>query len=125
MEYAYPTSCGTCASCNVEDATPECLLNPNVAINCDYRPEGCPFNNGWIPVMDHLPELNEKVLVTAYGRVCYAQMISVDGNDGYPVFKLQDSLNEKTVLETISHGEYSKGRIDAWMKLPNPYKIND
>ena len=76
----------------------------------------------WIPVEEHFPEIGKRVLVTAYGRVCYAMMTSVDGNDGRPIFRLQDSLKEGVVCETVSHEPYSKGRIDAWMPLPEPYK---
>lgn len=76
----------------------------------------------WIPVSDRLPEVNQRVLVTSYGRVCYAMMISADGNSGYPVFKLQDSLNKKVVCETTVHSEFTTSRIKAWMPLPEPYK---
>jgi hypothetical protein len=76
----------------------------------------------WIPVSERLPEVNQKVLVTSYGRTCYAMMISIDGNNGYPVFRLQDSLKERVVCETTEHGEFTKGRITAWMPLPEPYK---
>lgn len=76
----------------------------------------------WIPVSEKLPEVNQRVLVTSYGRVCYAMMISADGNSGYPVFKLQDSLNEKVVCETTVHSEFTTSRITAWMPLPQPYK---
>lgn len=76
----------------------------------------------WIPVSERLPEVNQKVLVTSYGRTCYAMMISIDGNNGYPVFRLQDSLKERVVCETTEHGEFTKGRIKAWMPLPEPYK---
>ena len=76
----------------------------------------------WIPCTQELPELNKRILVTAYHRTCYGMMISRSGNGGFPIFRLQDSLNERTVSETISHGQYSQGRIDAWMPLPEPYK---
>jgi hypothetical protein len=76
----------------------------------------------WIPVSERLPEVNQRVLVTSYGRVCYAMMISADGNSGYPVFRLQDSLNERVVCETTVHSEFTTGRIVAWMPLPEPYK---
>lgn len=76
----------------------------------------------WIPVSERLPEVNQRVLVTSYSRVCYAMMISADGNSGYPVFKLQDSLNEKVVCETTVHSEWTTSRITAWMPLPQPYK---
>ena len=76
----------------------------------------------WIPVSEKLPEINQRVLVTSYGRVCYAMMTSADGNSGYPVFKLQDSLNEKVVCETTVHSEFTTSRIKAWMPLPQPYK---
>ena len=76
----------------------------------------------WIPVSEKLPEVNQRVLVTSYGRVCYATMISADGNSGHPVFKLQDSLNEKVVCETTVHNEFTTSRITAWMPLPEPYK---
>lgn len=78
----------------------------------------------WIPCSEELPEVNQKVLVTAYGRVCYAQRTQRTEN-GYPVFRLQDSLYEKTVLETVSHGPYNTGRIDAWMPLPEAYQIEE
>jgi len=76
----------------------------------------------WIPVSEKLPEVNKRVLVTAYGRVCYAMMTSVDGNSGYPVFRLQDSLNERVVCETTVHSEWTTSRIIAWMPLPKPYR---
>ena len=77
----------------------------------------------WIPVSEGLPEVNQRVLVTSYGRVCYAMMISADANSGHPVFKLQDSLNERVVCETTVHNEFTTSRIKAWMPLPEPYKI--
>ena len=76
----------------------------------------------WIPVSERLPEVNQRVLVTSYGRVCYAMMISADANSGHPVFKLQDSLNERVVCETTVHNEFTTSRIKAWMPLPEPYK---
>lgn len=76
----------------------------------------------WIPISESLPEVNQRVLVTSYGRVCYAMMISADGNSGHPVFKLQDSLNEKVVCETTVHNKFTTSRITAWMPLPEPYK---
>ena len=76
----------------------------------------------WIPVSEKLPEVNQRVLVTSYGRVCYAMMTSADGNSGYPIFRLQDSLNEKVVCETTVHSEFTTSRIIAWMPLPEPYK---
>ena len=76
----------------------------------------------WIPVSEKLPEVNQKVLVTSYGRVCYAMMTSVDGNSGYPIFRLQDSLNERVICETTVHSEWTTSRITAWMSLPQPYK---
>lgn len=81
----------------------------------------------WIPVERELPELNKPLLVTAYHRVCYAHMISKNGNYGYPVFRLHELKNSDRgwVQETISHEPYSKGRIDAWMyiDIPQPYKV--
>ena len=76
----------------------------------------------WIPVSERLPEINQRVLVTSYGRVCYAMMTSADGNSGYPIFRLQDSLNERVVCETTVHSEFTTSRITAWMPLPQPYK---
>lgn len=76
----------------------------------------------WIPVSEKLPEVNQRVLVTAYGRVCYAMMISADGNSGYPIFRLQDSLNERVICETTVHSEWTTSRIIAWMPLPVPYE---
>lgn len=76
----------------------------------------------WIPVSERLPEVNQRVLVTSYGRVCYAMMTSVDGNSGYPIFRLQDSLNERVICETTVHSEFTTSRITAWMPLPQPYK---
>lgn len=80
------------------------------------------YNGGWIPVSERLPEVNQRVLVTSYGRVCYAMMTSADGNSGHPVFRLQDSLNERVVCETTVHSEFTTSRIIAWMPLPQPYK---
>ena len=75
----------------------------------------------WIPVSERLPEVNQRVLVTSYGRVCYAMMTSADGNSGYPIFRLQDSLNERVICETTVHSEFTTSRITAWMPLPQPY----
>jgi len=80
-------------------------------------------SNKWIPVSERLPEVNQRVLVTSYGRVCYAMMTSVDGNSGYPIFRLQDSLNERVICETTVHSEWTTSRIIAWMPLPQPYMI--
>lgn len=76
----------------------------------------------WTPVSERLPEIGKKVLVTAYGRTCYAMMISADENYGYPIFRLQDSLKERTVCETTAHSDMTSSRITAWMPLPEPYK---
>ena len=80
----------------------------------------------WIPVSERLPELNKPLFVTAYHRVCYAHMISENGNYGYPVFRLHELKDSDRgwVQETISHEPYSMGRIDAWMyiDIPQPYK---
>ena len=76
----------------------------------------------WIPVSEKLPEVYQRVLVTSYGRVCYAMMISADGNSGYPIFRLQDSLNERVICETTVHSKFTTNRIKAWMPLPQPYK---
>ena len=76
----------------------------------------------WIPVSERLPKVNQKVLVTSYSRVCYAMMISADGNSGHPVFKLQDSLNERVTYETTVHNKFTTSRITAWMPLPKPYE---
>lgn len=80
------------------------------------------YNGGWIPISERLPEVNQRVLVTSYGRVCYAMMTSADGNSGHPIFRLQDSLNERVVCETTVHSEFTTSRIIAWMPLPEPYK---
>ena len=80
------------------------------------------FVGWWIPVSERLPEVNQRVLVTSYSRVCYAMMISADGNSGYPIFRLQDSLNERVICETTVHSEFTTSRIKAWMPLPEPYK---
>ena len=80
----------------------------------------------WIPVSEKLPELNRPLLVTAYHRVYYGHLISESGNYGYPVFRIHGlgDKNRDWVQETMSHGPYSLGRIDAWMYLdiPEPYK---
>jgi hypothetical protein len=86
-----------------------------------------PFDKtGWIPVSERLPELNRPLLVTAYHRVYYGHLISESGNYGYPVFRIHGlgDKNHDWVQETMSHGPYSLGRIDAWMYLdiPEPYK---
>lgn len=79
-------------------------------------------NEGWIDVNKKLPRIGKRVLVTAYGRVCYAMLHSPDGNNGYPIFLLQDSLKERVVCETTVHSDLTTGRITAWMSLPEPYK---
>ena len=76
----------------------------------------------WVSINERLPEIGQRVLVTSYGRVCYGVLVSVDGNNGYPIFKLQDSLNERVVCETTVHSKMTTGRIVAWMSLPEPYK---
>ena len=78
----------------------------------------------WIPVNERLPEIKQHVLLSCYGRVIYGRMISEDGNSGYPVFEICDSVGEKRpiVLETTVHSEYTTSRIKAWMPLPEPYK---
>ena len=77
----------------------------------------------WIPVSERLPEIKQHVLLSCYGRVIYGRMISEDGNSGYPVFEICDSVGEKRpiVLETTVHSEFTTSRIIAWMPLPEPY----
>ena len=77
----------------------------------------------WIPVSERLPEIKQHVLLSCYGRVIYGRMISEDGNSGYPVFEICDSVGEKRpiVLETTVHSEFTTSRIKAWMPLPQPY----
>ena len=78
----------------------------------------------WIPVSERLPEIKQHVLLSCYGRVIYGRMISEDGNSGYPVFEICDSVGEKRpiVLETTVHSEFTTSRIIAWMPLPTPYR---
>ena len=78
----------------------------------------------WIPVSERLPEIKQHVLLSCYGRVIYGRMISEDGNSGYPVFEICDSVGEKRpiVLETTVHSEFTTSRIIAWMPLPEPYR---
>ena len=78
----------------------------------------------WIPCSERLPEIKQHVLLSCYGRVIYGRMISEDGNSGYPVFEICDSVGEKRpiVLETTVHSEFTTSRIIAWMPLPEPYK---
>ena len=92
----------------------EALMAEGKIYDIDYSP--------WIPVSERLPEVNQRVLVTSYGRVCYAMMTSADGNSGYPVFRLQDSLNERVICETTVHSEWTTSRITAWMPLPPCYE---
>ena len=82
------------------------------------------FVGWWIPVSERLPEIKQHVLLSCYGQVIYGRMISEDGNSGYPVFEICDSVGEKRpiVLETTVHSEYTTSRIKAWMPLPQPYK---
>ena len=77
----------------------------------------------WIPVSERLPEIKQHVLLSCYGRVIYGRMISEDGNSGYPVFEICDSVGEKRpiVLETTVHSKFTTSRIIAWMPLPEPY----
>ena len=78
----------------------------------------------WIPCSERLPEIKQHVLLSCYGRVIYGRMISEDGNSGYPVFEICDSVGEKRpiVLETTVHSKFTTSRIIAWMPLPEPYK---
>ena len=78
----------------------------------------------WIPVSERLPEIKQHVLLSCYGRVIYGRMISKDGNGGYPVFEICDSVGGKRpiVLETTVHSKFTTSRIIAWMPLPEPYK---
>ena len=78
----------------------------------------------WIPVSERLPEIKQHVLLSCYGRVIYGRMISEDGNSGYPVFEICDSVGEKRpiVLETTVHSEFTTSRIIAWMPLPELYQ---
>ena len=78
----------------------------------------------WIPCSERLPEIKQHVLLSCYGRVIYGRMISKDGNGGYPVFEICDSVGEKRpiVLETTVHSKFTTSRIIAWMPLPEPYK---
>ena len=78
----------------------------------------------WIPCSERLPEIKQHVLLSCYGRVIYGRMISKDGNGGYPVFEICDSVGEKRpiVLETTVHSEFTTSRIIAWMPLPEPWK---
>ena len=80
----------------------------------------------WILCSERLPELNRPLLVTDYHRVYYGHLISESGNYGYPVFRIHGlgDKNRDWVQETMSHGPYSLGRIDAWryLDIPEPYK---
>ena len=78
----------------------------------------------WIPCSERLPEIKQHVLLSCYGRVIYGRMMSEDGNGGYPVFEICDSVGEKRpiVLETTVHSEFTTSRIIAWMPLPEPYQ---
>ena len=78
----------------------------------------------WIPCSERLPEIKQHVLLSCYGRVIYGRMISKDGNGGYPVFEICDSVGEKRpiVLETTVHSKFTTSRIIAWMPLPEPYR---
>ena len=81
----------------------------------------------WIPVSARLPEIKQHGLLSCYGRVIYGRMISEDGNSGYPVFEICDSVGEKRpiVLETTVHSEFTTNRIKAWMPLPQPMKVGE
>jgi len=78
----------------------------------------------WIPCSERLPEIKQHVLMSCYGRVIYGRMISKDGNSGYPVFEICDSVGKKRpiVLETTVHSKFTTSRIIAWMPLPEPYR---
>ena len=91
--------------------------------NSEQMPSAQPEQR-WIPCSERLPEIKQHVLLSCYGRVIYGRMISEDGNSGYPVFEICDSVGEKRpiVLETIVHSEFTTSRIIAWMPLPEPYK---
>lgn len=88
-------------------------------MGCDFFSDGA----DWIPVTERLPEPGKRILVTAYGRVCYGIMDSRDGNSGAPLFIICDSVNNKrpVVFETTAHGEMTRTRITAWKPLPVPY----
>ena len=77
----------------------------------------------WIDIKEKLPPIKQHVLLSCYGRVIYGRMESEDGNSGYPIFKVCDSVNESKpiFLETSAHNEFTAERISAWMPLPAPY----
>ena len=81
-------------------------------------------SNKWIPVSKKLPEIKQHVLLSCYDRAIYGRMISENGNNGYPVFEIYDSVDAKRpiVLETTAHSEFTTSRIKAWMPLPEPFK---
>lgn len=88
------------------------------------KKENCDKTDDWVPVRERLPEIKQHVLLSCYGRVIYGRMISEDGNSGYPIFEICDSVGEKrpVVLETIVHSKYTTSRIKAWMPLPTPFE---
>ena len=99
---------------------------PNIAVSRENFEKMRPAQPEprWIPCSERLPEIKQHVLLSCYGRVIYGRMISKDGNGGYPVFEICDSVGEKRpiVLETTVHSKFTTSRIIAWMPLPEPYK---
>ena len=108
-------------------STGDGICGPEIDFDVDgewVEPESCDDAKSWIPVSEKLPKIKQHVLLSCYGRVIYGRMISEDGNGGYPVFEICDSVGEKrpVVLETTVHSKYTTSRIKAWMPLPEPYK---
>ena len=99
---------------------------PNIAVSRENFEKMRPAQpeQRWILCSERLPEIKQHVLLSCYGRVIYGRMISEDGNSGYPVFEICDSVGEKRpiVLETTVHSEFTTSRIIAWMPLPPSYQ---
>ena len=114
----------SCTDCPLYDKDRHSCPRFNKVIPVTLRELQSAQPERWIPVSERLPEIKQHVLLSCYGRVIYGRMISEDGNSGYPVFEICDSVGEKRpiVLETTVHSEFTTSRIIAWMPLPTPYR---
>jgi len=121
-----------CCECPCYDESGMCNFTYEDA---DKRPANCPLKEEqeykWIPVKERLPELNERVLISAieYGDSSESQtVVAISSRYVFRVFswdkngvelKVYDADHKWTEPWQYFHQSY---RIVAWMPLPEPYK---